>query len=135
MKRFFTKTGIWLLAAAAIIAVVLCVVSSLSSGTGLLHNALGVIASPFRSAGAAVTEWVGGIGDRFESVEALQQENEELRAYIAGGEPMDKAGAYGVQGQGALLVERIDGDFFNVMGLPVVLLSEMLKEFGVTLLG
>ena len=59
----------------------------------------------------------------------------ELRAYIAGGEPMDKAGAYGVQGQGALLVERIDGDFFNVMGLPVVLLSEMLKEFGVTLLG
>ena len=83
MKRFFTKTGIWLLAAAAIIAVVLCVVSSLSYGTGLLHNALGVIASPFRSAGAAVTEWVGGIGDRFESVEALQQENEELRQQIA----------------------------------------------------
>ena len=59
---------------------------------------------------------------------------EELRAYIAGGEPMDKAGAYGVQGQGALLVERIDGDFFNVMGLPVLLLSRMLREFGVTLL-
>ena len=59
----------------------------------------------------------------------------ELRAYIAGGEPMDKAGAYGVQGQGALLVERIDGDFFNVMGLPVLLLSRMLAEFGVTLLG
>ena len=59
---------------------------------------------------------------------------EELMAYIRGGEPMDKAGAYGVQGQGALLVERIDGDFFNVMGLPVLLLSRMLAEFGVTLL-
>ena len=58
----------------------------------------------------------------------------ELRAYIAGGEPMDKAGAYGVQGQGALLVERIDGDFFNVMGLPVLLVSRMLQEFGITLL-
>ena len=58
----------------------------------------------------------------------------ELRAYIRGGEPMDKAGAYGVQGQGALLVERIDGDFFNVMGLPVVLLSRMLAQVGVTLL-
>ena len=83
MKRFFTKTGIWLLAAAAIIAVVLCVVSALSSGTGLLHNALGVIASPFRSAGAAISGWVGGIGDRFDDVEALQQENEELRRQIA----------------------------------------------------
>ena len=59
---------------------------------------------------------------------------QELLAYIRGGEPMDKAGAYGVQGQGALLVERIDGDFFNVMGLPVLLLSRMLAEFGVTLL-
>ena len=59
---------------------------------------------------------------------------EELKHYIRSGEPMDKAGAYGVQGLGALLVERIDGDFFNVMGLPVLLLSRMLAEFGVTLL-
>ena len=58
----------------------------------------------------------------------------ELRAYIASGEPMDKAGAYGVQGLGALLVERIDGDFFNVMGLPVLVLSQALREFGIDLL-
>nr|WP_326186092.1 Maf family protein [uncultured Oscillibacter sp.] len=56
----------------------------------------------------------------------------ELRGYIATGEPMDKAGAYGVQGKGALLVERLNGDFFNVMGLPVLRLSRMLGRFGVT---
>ena len=58
----------------------------------------------------------------------------ELRAYIATGEPMDKVGAYGIQGVGSLLVERIDGDFFNVMGLPVMPLSQALREFGVLLL-
>ena len=58
----------------------------------------------------------------------------ELRRYIASGEPMDKAGAYGVQGRGALLVERLEGDFFNVMGLPVLRLARMLEKFGVSLL-
>lgn len=58
----------------------------------------------------------------------------EIQHYIASGEPMDKAGSYGAQGKGALFVERIDGDFFNVMGLPLCLLGEMLKEQGVELL-
>lgn len=56
----------------------------------------------------------------------------ELRGYIRTGEPMDKAGAYGVQSLGALLVEGIHGDFYNVMGLPVLRLSRMLAQFGVT---
>ena len=59
----------------------------------------------------------------------------EIAAYIATGEPMDKAGAYGIQGKGALLVEGIRGDFFNVMGLPLLRLSRILEQFGVTCLG
>ncbi len=53
-----------------------------------------------------------------------------LRAYIATGEPMDKAGAYGIQGYGAALVERIDGDFFGVMGLPLRLVLKLLEQAG-----
>ena len=58
----------------------------------------------------------------------------EIAAYIATGEPMDKAGAYGAQGKAALFVEGIEGDFFNVMGLPVEQLGLVLARFGVKLL-
>ncbi|MGH7499450.1 MAG: Maf family protein [Gemmatimonadales bacterium] len=53
-----------------------------------------------------------------------------LEAYVATGEPMDKAGAYGIQGCGAALVERIDGDFFSVMGLPIRLVLNLLEQAG-----
>lgn len=65
------------------------------------------------------------------SVDFRPLEPEEVELYIATGECMDKAGAYGIQGYGALLVEGINGDYYNVMGLPVVCLSKMLNEFGV----
>ena len=59
---------------------------------------------------------------------------EEIIAYARSGEPLDKAGAYAIQGSGAIFIEKIEGDFFNVMGLPLCSLTECLKKFGVYVL-
>lgn len=59
-------------------------------------------------------------------VEFYPFDEELIRRYIATGEPMDKAGAYGIQGRGALLIRSISGDYYNVMGLPVAELSRRL---------
>jgi septum formation protein len=56
---------------------------------------------------------------------------EEIRSYIATGEPMDKAGAYAIQGMASRWIPRIEGDYANVVGLPVALVYRMLKECGV----
>lgn len=64
-------------------------------------------------------------------VEFYTLTNEEIDAYVDSGEPMDKAGAYGIQGKGALLVKGIVGDYQNVVGLPVAALSRKLQIMGI----
>jgi septum formation protein len=59
---------------------------------------------------------------------------EEINSYIASGEPLDKAGAYAIQGLGATIIERVEGDYFNVVGLPLSTVVESLKKFGVRVL-
>jgi septum formation protein len=57
-------------------------------------------------------------------------DDETIAAYIATGEPMDKAGAYGIQGYGAAIVERVEGDYFAVMGLPIGRMISLMREAG-----
>ena len=61
-------------------------------------------------------------------VEFFELSDSEIEEYIATGEPFDKAGAYGIQNKGSLLVKKIDGDYFNVVGLPISELNKILKK-------
>jgi len=70
----------------------------------------------------------------FTQVKMRNLTEQEIRAYIASGEPMDKAGSYAIQGIGATLVEGIKGDYFTVVGLPLNLTAQLLKKFDISLL-
>lgn len=64
-------------------------------------------------------------------VKMHQMTEQEIDRYIATGEPMDKAGSYGIQGKGAIYIEKIDGDYNNVVGLPITRIYQELKKIGI----
>ena len=82
------------------------------TGLPLIDAATGHEAGGFEKTGVTIREMSAG----------------EIDAYIATGEPMDKAGSYGIQGYGAAIVERVEGCYFNVVGLPVVRLLKLIRE-------
>jgi septum formation protein len=84
-----------------------------------------VVTAVALAAAGRVTQRVDRTRVRFRPLDA-----DTIRRYVATGEPLDKAGAYGLQGYGAVLVERIEGDCFGVIGLPVRLVAELLAEAG-----
>lgn len=97
-------------------------VSMLRRLRGRRHEVITAVAL---QAGRTLREAVDRTGVTFRTVSDAW-----IDAYVGTGEPMDKAGAYGIQGYGAGLVERIEGDFFSVMGLPVRLVIDLLEDAG-----
>jgi septum formation protein len=100
----------------------------LSMLSGRIHRVITALTVMDTAAGKTLTRLSQTIV-RFRRLSA-----EEIASYVKTGEPLDKAGAYGIQDKGALLVSGIEGCYFNVVGLPISLLGEMLKEFGLKLL-
>lgn len=94
----------------------------LSGRTHVVHTAVAVV----RDAGRRRESMVESTRVTFRELA-----DDEIAAYVATGEPMDKAGAYGIQGYGASIVERIEGDYFTVMGLALRQLVSLLERVGV----
>jgi septum formation protein len=95
----------------------------LSRLAGRSHTVMTAVAVRWRGAERSAVEEVG--------VTFHPLTVQDVRAYIATGEPMDKAGAYGIQGYGATIVARVDGDYFAVMGLPLQRLVRLMGDLGV----
>ena len=100
-------------------------VRTLMALSGRTHEVYTGIALLRHPAGTIIT------GHRRTLVTMKAFDEEAARRYAATGEPLDKAGSYGIQGRGAVLVDRIDGCYFNVMGLSLSLLADMLAETGI----
>lgn len=77
---------------------------------------------------ALVTEKATEVATEATAVRFLTLSDEEIAAYIATGEPMDKAGAYAIQGRAARWIPRVEGCYFNVVGLPIALVTAMLES-------
>jgi len=77
--------------------------------------------------GKCVSEYVST------DVNMKKMSSDEIGSYVNSGEPLDKAGAFAIQGKGAVLVESINGDFFNVVGLPLFRLGTILQEMGISI--
>lgn len=90
--------------------------------SGRSHRVITAVAATWQGRTQSAVEEVG--------VTFRRLEGREIAAYIATGEPMDKAGAYGIQGYGATIVERVDGDYFAVMGLALNRLMRVLASLG-----
>jgi septum formation protein len=80
---------------------------------------------------ALVTQEAVEVAAEVTAVQFLTLSDEEIAAYVASGEPMDKAGAYGIQGLAARWIPRVEGCYFNVMGLPLALVATMLESRGI----
>ena len=96
----------------------------LSGNRNLVYTGISIVNSNTRKTltGHTITEvWFKNLSGK------------EINDYVASGEPLDKAGAYGIQGRGGELVDRFEGSFSNVIGFPLELLSEMFQEFGVSI--
>jgi septum formation protein len=100
----------------------------LSRLSGKQHSVLSGISIISTATGESITE------HEITRVRMKNLSNAEITAYIETGEPMDKAGAYAIQGMGSLFVEGIEGDYFNVVGLPLFRLGKMLEHFGIKLI-
>ncbi|MDA1080854.1 MAG: Maf family protein [Gemmatimonadetes bacterium] len=96
---------------------------------GMLRALSGRVHSVFTAVAVARG---GAIASEVEKVQVTirRLSDDEIRAYIATGEPMDKAGAYGIQGFGATIVERVEGDYFSVMGLGLRRVVALLGQLG-----